>query len=107
MLSYHAIAEVAALGAATASVSVTVALTHVFAPVRKFFLKRVPPIGRLLSCFYCTSHWVSAILLLLAGLPVPLRTGSITIDLFVAWMMTVAASTVTVKLMTGGGVGGE
>lgn len=53
------------LGLATSTVSVTVAQSRLFQPLRAWVSGVWPWMGELLSCPYCLGHWVAAILLLL------------------------------------------
>lgn len=57
------------LALAIASFSVTTAKAKVTKPVREFFLARVKPLGMLLSCPYCVSHWLAFALVLLGYAP--------------------------------------
>ena len=58
---------IAILALATASVSMTLSKAQIFAGLRKWLLDgcwlRVW-VGELLSCPYCTSHWVALVLVL-------------------------------------------
>lgn len=69
-ISAHGIAAVVILGAATASVSLTLAYAEAFAWMRNL-LARVPIGGRalqkLFQCPYCLSHWVGLAAVLAFG----------------------------------------
>ncbi len=52
---YH----VVVLALATAAISVTVSKARLFAFVREWIAARNTWIGELISCSYCTSHWVA------------------------------------------------
>lgn len=43
---------------AAASISYTITMTELFAPVRSWSQKLGHMIGYLFTCFYCMSHWV-------------------------------------------------
>ena len=61
--------DVIYLALATAAVSVTVAKSHGFEPLRKWTeitFARWPMIGKLVRCPYCISHWVAFILVAIA-----------------------------------------
>ena len=57
---------------ATASISFTISSSSFFDFVRDYFLLSYNSysikIGELLSCYYCLSHWVSLLLILLFGI---------------------------------------
>ena len=39
--------------------TLTLSRSEVFEPLRLFCNKRIPFVGRMLKCPYCTAHWVS------------------------------------------------
>lgn len=41
--------------------ALTLSRSEVFEPFRIFCNKRIPFVGRMLKCPYCTAHWVSAL----------------------------------------------
>ena len=41
--------------------TLTLSRSEVFEPFRIFCNKRIPFVGRMLKCPYCTAHWVSAL----------------------------------------------
>jgi len=62
--------DVIYLALATAAVSVTVAKSHAFEPLRKWTeitFATWPMIGKLVRCPYCISHWVAFILALVCS----------------------------------------
>lgn len=69
---------------ASASLSMTVTQTDIFAGWRSLTAKLHPMLGHLFSCFYCFSHWV-----VIAGVtlyrPVILDSGSAPLD----WLLSV------------------
>lgn len=51
--------QVTVLAVAVAAVAVTVSKARVFASTREWIAKRNAWLGELVSCSYCTSHWVA------------------------------------------------
>jgi len=51
--------QIAILALATAAISVTVSRARVFASAREWIAARSSWLGELVSCSYCTSHWVA------------------------------------------------
>jgi hypothetical protein len=92
--------QVAVLALATAAISVTVSKARVFASARAWIAARNTWLGELVSCSYCTSHWV-AIALVAIYRPV-LVSQWIFVDLLVSvfGMVAIAAivSGVIIKL---------
>lgn len=74
---------VALLGTATGIFSVTLTLARVFRPLRKAFRTIHPWLGKLISCPYCTSHWIAAFFTVVYR-PVVLPRYFL-LDLFVSW----------------------
>lgn len=76
------------LAVASASVSMTVTQTELFAPVRAAAHKAGHMIGHLFHCFYCISHWV-----VIAGVavyrPVIISSGAPLIDWTVSAFFTI------------------
>jgi hypothetical protein len=52
---------------ATASLSLTLAKSHVTASAREWVSARWPLGGKLFGCAYCISHWVALAFMLLSG----------------------------------------
>lgn len=50
---------------AIASISFTISKSDIFRPIRLFICKYSNWLGSLISCHYCLSHWVSAIIMIL------------------------------------------
>lgn len=50
--------ECLVIAIASASISMTITQTEIFAPLREFAKSKNLTIGHLFSCFYCFSHWV-------------------------------------------------
>lgn len=84
--------QVAILALATAAVSVTTSKSRVFASAREWIASRNNWLGELVSCSYCTSHWV-AIVLVAIYRPV-LISQWIVIDLLVSVFGVVAIAAV-------------
>lgn len=47
------------LSLVTASISFTVTETKLFEPLRNWFKKKSPLLGKLFSCGYCFGHWIA------------------------------------------------
>jgi len=52
---------------ACASVSMTVARSRLFRPLREWLVRRSAWLGKLVTCPYCFSHWVALTLVLALG----------------------------------------
>lgn len=84
--------QVAVLALATAAISVTVSRARVFASAREWIASRNTWLGELVSCSYCTSHWV-AIALVAIYRPV-LVSQWIIVDLLVSVFGVVAIAAI-------------
>ncbi len=84
--------QVAVLALATAAISVTISKARLFASAREWIAKRNTWLGELMSCSYCTSHWV-AIALVAIYRPV-LVSQWIIVDLFVSVFAVVAIAAI-------------
>jgi hypothetical protein len=77
------------LAMASATVSITITQTELFAPLRAWANRVHPMTGHLFHCFYCMSHWV-----VIAGIaiyrPVIISSGVLVIDWTVSALFTVA-----------------
>ncbi len=51
--------QVTILALATAAISVTISKARIFASVREWVTAHSTWLGELISCSYCTSHWVA------------------------------------------------
>lgn len=84
------------LALASASISMTITQTELFAGWRAWTAKKNPMIGHLFQCFYCLSHWT-----VIAGMavyhPYLLHSGITAID----WVMT-AFITLTITTFVNG-----
>jgi hypothetical protein len=74
--------QVLVLSLATAAISVTVSRAQIFATFRTLIAEKSTWAGKLISCYYCTSHWV-AIVFVLIYRPV-LISRFYVVDLFVS-----------------------
>lgn len=83
-------------GLATAALSVTISRASITAPLREWVFSKSERVGHLISCDYCTSHWVAALVVFLAlgGQPTP--TWPL---VFVLWAASIGVSTAVVSLM--------
>lgn len=84
--------QVAVLALATAAISVTISKARIFASAREWIASRNTWLGELVSCSYCTSHWV-AIALVAIYRPVLIPQWFI-VDLIVSVFGMVAISAV-------------
>lgn len=91
---YH----VAVLALATAAISVTVSKARIFAFVRGWIASRSRRLGELVSCSYCTSHWV-AIGLVAVYRPV-LISQWIILDLIISVFSVVAIAAIVSGVIT-------
>lgn len=77
------------LAIASATVSITLTQTELFAPLRAWANRVHAMIGHLFHCFYCMSHWV-----VIAGIavyrPVIISSGILIIDWTVSAFFTIA-----------------
>ena len=55
--------QVAVLALATSAISVTISKARLFASLREWIASRNEWLGDLVSCSYCTSHWVAIALI--------------------------------------------
>lgn len=83
---------------ACGAISMTTSKAKVFAPVRSWITRKSEWLGEGVSCPYCTSHWVSLVLMILYR-PRPLDCGIYLIDFFTATMMMVALSSITARVI--------
>ncbi len=82
--------ELIFLALATSAISVTITRSGVFAKQRSWLLEKNLWLGRLVSCPYCLSHWVSAVLV---GMYQPVVVSLwIGVDLLVSVFIVVALS---------------
>lgn len=90
--------QVAVLALATTSIALTVAQAQIFAPARGWIAKRNHWLGELVSCSYCTSHWV-ALALVAIYRPTLVECWRVA-DLVVSVFVVVTISTVVSTLIT-------
>lgn len=60
------LAQVLVMGAATAALSITLSRAKVFGWLRSWIASKSPKAGELISCDYCTSHWIAVGVMVLA-----------------------------------------
>jgi hypothetical protein len=58
---FDGLSEAFVLALATTSISVTIARAEIFAPLREYISEKSVWAGKLVSCSYCVSHWVSMV----------------------------------------------
>ncbi|MBI4135980.1 MAG: DUF1360 domain-containing protein [Candidatus Vogelbacteria bacterium] len=84
--------QVVVLALATAAISTTISKGRIFASAREWIIERNEWLGKLVSCSYCTSHWV-ALAFVAIYRPVLIQQWFI-VDLFVSVFSVVAISAV-------------
>jgi len=82
------------LAGAVASISCTISKSGVMRPVRHWVREKNEWFGKLISCVYCTSHWVSTVLVVIYR-PTPLRLIQ-PIDSIVAIFLVVTMASVMI-----------
>jgi len=96
-----ALGEVAILGVATGAISMVVTKAAIFDKAHEWLEKRSPFLEEMLSCPWCTSHWVAAFFVavyrpLLFASPVCLLTP---VDWLVSLMVMVVVAAVTARII--------
>lgn len=76
------------LAVASASLSVTISQTELFAPLRAWADKVGHMTGHLFHCFYCISHWVVIIGVAIYR-PVLISSGAVIVDWIVSAFFTI------------------
>ncbi|WP_396233632.1 hypothetical protein [Acinetobacter baumannii] len=89
--SLHAFGACLVLAFAASSIAITITHTEVFAPLRAWTQKLGHMVGYLFQCFYCMSHWV-VFLGILIYRPRILSSGSVLADLIVSAFFTLTLS---------------
>ncbi|ACL64444.1 conserved hypothetical protein [Anaeromyxobacter dehalogenans 2CP-1] len=82
-LPVEALWTCAVLAMVVSGTSFTITGTEVFEPMRRFLSARSEWLGHLTACFYCTSHWVTFLLVALCR-PVLVSTGFLIVDLAIS-----------------------
>ncbi|EMB5690524.1 hypothetical protein N0P26_000903 [Acinetobacter baumannii] len=90
--SLHGLWVCLVLSVASSSVAITITHTEVFAPLRAWMQKLGHMIGYLFQCFYCMSHWI-VLLGILIYRPQILNSSSFLADLIVSAFFTLTLST--------------
>jgi len=91
-MNFEGLYQVAVLALATAAISVTTSKARVFASTRRWIASRSDWFGDLVTCTYCTSHWM-AIAFIAIYRPVIFHQWMV-IDLIVSMFTTVALSAI-------------
>lgn len=91
-MNFAALYEVVVLALATAAISVTISKAQVLSSFRDWVADHSAWLGDLISCHYCTSHWV-AIGFIAIYHPFLVRKWTVS-DLFISLFATVAISAV-------------
>lgn len=86
------------IAVAAASISYTITMTELFAPVRAWTQKLGHMMGYLFTCFYCMSHWV-VIAAVLIYQPRLIKSGSLVCDLIVSTFFTITISALVCGLL--------
>ena len=81
---------------AVATGTLTLTKSTVFDGFRKFCDRRVPFVGKMLECPYCTAHWVSFLYTGLSWDVIPAMTGNPIVNVF---LVALAVVPLTVPLM--------
>lgn len=79
------------IAVAASSISYTITQTELFAPVRLWSQKLGHMIGYLFTCFYCMSHWVIFVGILVYK-PILISSGHVVVDLLVSAFFTITLS---------------
>ncbi|WCU83846.1 DUF1360 domain-containing protein [Pseudomonas aeruginosa] len=87
----HALWACLVLAVAASSIAITITHTEVFAPLRAWMQNLGHMVGYLFQCFYCMSHWV-VFLGILIYQPRILGSGSLFADLVVSAFFTLTLS---------------
>lgn len=91
-------ATVAALGVASGAISLLLTKSTLLDKFHKWLEQRSPFLEEMLSCPWCTSHWVSAFFMLVYR-PALLVSGFLPVDWLVTLMFMVAVATLTAGAM--------
>lgn len=89
--SASALWECLVIAIAAASISYTITMTELFAPVRSWSQKLGHMIGYLFTCFYCMSHWV-VIAAVLIYRPRLIQSDLLSVDLIVSIFFTITVA---------------
>jgi uncharacterized protein DUF1360 len=87
-------ATAAALSLATGAAAFTITRTKISEPFREAVKQRSPWFGNLVSCPYCTSHWLSAAAIALMQPQLTDRRSRV-LNSGVAWLAVTAGAAVT------------
>ena len=93
-MNLEALTQAIVLGMVAGATSVTITKAKVFASLRTVIKARSEWAGTLVSCHYCTSHWVSFALVAIYR-PVVVTSGVLVVDLAVGAMFITCVSALT------------
>jgi hypothetical protein len=82
----------AVLAMVVSGTSFTVTGMEIFEPLRRFLTGRSTWLGQLISCFYCTSHWITFGLVALCR-PALVSTGLAIVDLAISAFFVIQLAT--------------
>lgn len=88
------------LAVAASCVSITITQTDLFAPMRAWVAKKNHMIGHLVQCFYCISHWI-VFLLVVIYQPQIVEGSYLLVNLLVTAFFTICLATFISGLMFG------
>ena len=97
LVTVDSLATLAAASMAVAAASLTLSKAHVFAWLREAVARRSAWLGQLVSCPYCTSHWIAAAAVW--ALRYRVTAAGTAADWLVAWLATVTLSGVWAGLV--------
>ena len=80
------------LAISASSLSITITQTELFSPMRAWISEKNTMIGYLFHCFYCLSHWIIFIGVIIYQ-PILISSSFIIIDLLVSSFFTIALAT--------------
>lgn len=78
--------------------SYTITGTEIFEPLRRFLVARSKWLGHLISCFYCTSHWITFLLVALYR-PVLVETSFALVNLAISAFFVIQLATFLTGLL--------
>ena len=98
-MNWHGVYTVVVLSFAAAALSMTLAKSLIFAPVRSWISDRCDFIGKLSECPYCTTHWVSLVISLIYH-PVLIEPSiGLGVDFAVSWFSMICISSLLAGLI--------
>lgn len=92
-MNYEELIKVIVLAFVVSPICLTITKTEVFKPLRTFIKSRSTKLGKLFSCPYCFSHWISFMMVVIFK-PVVISCGFFfLIDYAVSMFIMIAVST--------------